>query len=122
MIDSISKISGLATSATGAATETSSTMASLGTGALSASGVTGQNSTPGTSTGLGFGEVLGNMMTTAVDNLKGAESTSLAGMTGKATTRQVVDAVMAADQTLQTALSLRDKLVSAYLDITKMQI
>ncbi|MDQ0456985.1 flagellar hook-basal body complex protein FliE [Rhizobium paknamense] len=119
MIDSISKISGLSTSETGSSTATGMT-ASLGMS--SSSGITAENSTPGTTTGLGFGEVLGNMMTTAADSLKAAESASLGGMAGKVSTRQVVDAVMQADQSLQTAIALRDKLVSAYLDITKMQI
>jgi flagellar hook-basal body complex protein FliE len=47
---------------------------------------------------------------------------SFAGMQGKANTREVVDAVMQADQTLRTAVALRDRLVSAYLDVVKMQI
>ena len=44
------------------------------------------------------------------------------GMLGKATTREVVEAVMSADQTLQTAMAFRDKIVSAYLEIVKMPI
>ena len=41
---------------------------------------------------------------------------------GKANTREVVDAVMQAEQSLQTAIAFRDKIVNAYLEITKMQI
>ena len=78
--------------------------------------------TPGQATGMSFSEVLGNMASDAVDNIKQAEVKSFEGIKGEASTREVVDAVLAAEQSLQTALALRDKLVSAYLDITKMQI
>ena len=47
---------------------------------------------------------------------------SFEGIQGKANTREVVDAMLSAEQSLQTAIALRDKIVSAYLDITKMQI
>ncbi|MCM2291401.1 flagellar hook-basal body complex protein FliE [Allorhizobium sp. BGMRC 0089] len=125
MIDTISKIGSFAASGlTDETGGTSSTTASLGLGAgtFSTQGVTTQNSTPGTATGASFGEVMGSMMTDAMDSLKTAETNSIGGMLGKVSTREVVDSVMAADRTLQTAMAFRDKLVSAYLDITKMQI
>jgi flagellar hook-basal body complex protein FliE len=37
-------------------------------------------------------------------------------------TRDVVDAIMTAEQSLQTATAIRDKLVTAYLEIARMQI
>jgi flagellar hook-basal body complex protein FliE len=72
--------------------------------------------------GPGFGEIMGSMASDAVKSLKGGESASLAGMQGKANTREVVDAVLEAEQTLKTATAFRDKIVAAYLDVTKMQI
>lgn len=78
--------------------------------------------TPGQMTGMSFASVLGGMATDVMNNLKVAEATSFEGIKGTANTREVVDAVLAAEQSLQTALALRDKIVSAYLDITKMQI
>ena len=36
--------------------------------------------------------------------------------------REVVDAVMSAEQTLQAAVAIRDKIVSAYLEISRMAI
>ncbi len=78
--------------------------------------------TPGQQTGQTFSAVLGDMMTTAMDNIKEGEVKSFEGLQGKASTREVVDAVMQAEQSLQTAMTIRDKLVSAFLDITKMQI
>jgi|APCry1669189070_1035195.scaffolds.fasta_scaffold148018_1 flagellar hook-basal body complex protein FliE len=62
------------------------------------------------------------MLSEAVDSIKGAESTAVAGIQGKATTQQVVDAVMNAQTTFQTALSLRDKAVSAYQELSRMAI
>nr|WP_325261880.1 flagellar hook-basal body complex protein FliE [uncultured Rhizobium sp.] len=72
--------------------------------------------------GPGFGEVLGSMASDAINAVKGGETASFAGIQGKANTREVVDAVLQAEQALKTATAFRDKIVSAYLDITKMQI
>jgi flagellar hook-basal body complex protein FliE len=72
--------------------------------------------------GPSFASVMGSMATDALNSVKGGEAASFAAMQGKATTREVVDSVMAAEQSLKTAVAFRDKLVSAYLDITKMQI
>ncbi|MDI6836292.1 flagellar hook-basal body complex protein FliE [Ciceribacter thiooxidans] len=78
--------------------------------------------TPGAATGQSFAGVLGSLASDAVNNLKQAEVTSFEGIKGTANTREVVDAVLAAEQSLQTAIALRDKIVTAYLEITKMQI
>ncbi|TDK35110.1 flagellar hook-basal body protein FliE [Rhizobium deserti] len=72
--------------------------------------------------GPGFSEILGTMAADAVNSVKGGETASFAGIQGKANTREVVDAVLQAEQALKTATAFRDKIVSAYLDITKMQI
>jgi flagellar hook-basal body complex protein FliE len=69
-----------------------------------------------------FAAILGNMATQAVDTMKGAESMSFAGIKGTATTREVVDSMLQAEQTLQTAIAIRDKVVSAFLEVTKMQM
>lgn len=78
--------------------------------------------TPGMVDGQSFASVMTDLATTAANNLKTAEQASFDGMTGKAPLREVVDAVMAAEQSLQTAIAFRDKVVNAYLEITKMQI
>ncbi len=69
-----------------------------------------------------FAEVLGNMTTDAIRSMKSAEGTSLQAIRGEANTREVVDAVMSAEQSLQTAIAIRDKVVTAYLEIARMQI
>lgn len=82
----------------------------------------GQVQKPVENPGVSFASVLGSVANSTMDALKTAESKSVDAIQGKANTREVVDAVMEANQSLQTAIALRDKLVSAYLDISKMQI
>jgi flagellar hook-basal body complex protein FliE len=69
-----------------------------------------------------FGAMLGQLASNASSLLKTAEATSIAGMRGQASVQQVVDAVMSAEQTLQGAIAIRDKVVSAYLELSRMSI
>ena len=66
--------------------------------------------------------MLGQLLGNAAGALKTAEATSIAGMRGQASVQQVVDAVMSAEQTLQGAIAIRDKVVSAYLELSRMSI
>nr|WP_280954197.1 flagellar hook-basal body complex protein FliE [Hoeflea marina] len=77
---------------------------------------------PGAVSGPSFTDVLQSLSTDVVGNLRNAETQSLRSVHGEADTREVVDALMSAEQSLQTAIAIRDKVVSAYLEITKMQI
>lgn len=124
MIESLSKISGLSSSSESEKSSMDGVFASLGGTSMSSmtSNMGIQAQTPANATGLSFADVIGNMASSTVGNLKQAEQDAIGGMTGKVSNRQVVDSVMQADQSLHTALALRDKLVTAYLDITKMQI
>lgn len=72
--------------------------------------------------GPGFGEVMSSLATNTVGNIKQAEKISLDAVTGEAGTREVVDALMTAERSLQTAIAIRDKIVTAYLDVSRMQI
>jgi flagellar hook-basal body complex protein FliE len=69
-----------------------------------------------------FAEALGQAATKTVDTLQNAEQMSIEALKGNADTRQVADAVMSAQQALQTAIAIRDKIVTAYLDISRMSI
>lgn len=69
-----------------------------------------------------FSQVLSTLTSSATSTLKTGEAVALAGMQGKASTQQVVSAVMEAEQTLQTAIALRDKAVAAYLELSRMAI
>jgi flagellar hook-basal body complex protein FliE len=115
MIDAIKNVASLsATRGIGSIFTDESSSASAATPAMGA--------TPGNSTGASFAAVMSNVTNGAINTLKEAENASFAGIKGTMDTREVVDKVMQADQTLQTAIALRDKVVSAFLDITKMQI
>jgi flagellar hook-basal body complex protein FliE len=94
----------------------------LGNSATDTSALLANAAATGTQAGESFASVLGGMASEAVDSLKHAEAASFAGIKGTMNTREVVDAVMQADQSLQTVMAVRDKVVSAFLDITKIQI
>ncbi len=69
-----------------------------------------------------FGDVLQQLANETVATIKDGESAAIAGVHGKASTVQVVDAVMAAERSLQTMIAVRDKFVGAYQEISKMAI
>jgi len=69
-----------------------------------------------------FTDVMAQVATSAVDTLKAGEAASIAGIQGKASVQKVVEAVMSAEQTLQTAIAIRDKVVAAYQEIARMAI
>ncbi|TIR26830.1 MAG: flagellar hook-basal body complex protein FliE [Mesorhizobium sp.] len=74
------------------------------------------------SIGGSFADVLSQAATKTVNTLQGAEQMSIQALKGDADTRQVVDAVLSAQQALQTTIAIRDKVVSAYLEISRMSI
>ncbi len=76
----------------------------------------------GTGTQMSFAQVLGDMASDMAGALKLSETKSFEAIQGKAGTREVVDAVMNAEQSLQTAIAIRDKVVTAYLEVARMQI
>ncbi|MGF9693390.1 MULTISPECIES: flagellar hook-basal body complex protein FliE [unclassified Rhizobium] len=113
MIDSVQNVSALSqTRNLGETSSVESTASSLGPAQAGAA----------EAGGMSFASVLGGMASDAVNNIKGAEAMSFEGIKGTANTRQVVDAMLQAEQSLQTAMAFRDKVVSAYLEITKMQM
>lgn len=83
--------------------------ARIGAGAYGASGVD-------------FGTALSQVAADAAQSLKTAETVSVAGMEGRASAQKVVEAVLDAEQNLQAAIAIRDKVVNAYLELTRMAI
>jgi len=69
-----------------------------------------------------FSAALAEAAVDAANVLKAGEAAAISGIRGQASVQQVVEAVMAAEQTLSTAIAIRDKVVSAYLEISRMQI
>ena len=72
--------------------------------------------------GVDFGSMLGDLAAKTAGDVRNAETLSIAGVRGQASVQQVVEAVMSAEQSLQTAIAVRDKVVSAYLEISRMSI
>lgn len=69
-----------------------------------------------------FAATLAELVRESVQTVVKGEAVALAGMDGKASVQQVVEAVMHAEQTLSTMVAVRDKVVGAYLEISRMQI
>lgn len=69
-----------------------------------------------------FSTVLARAALSAIDTLKTGEAAAITGIQGKASVQQVAEAVMSAEQTLQSVIAVRDKVVAAYLELGRMQI
>jgi flagellar hook-basal body complex protein FliE len=71
---------------------------------------------------LGFDSVLKQVTSDAIGTLKAGEAASISAIQGKESTRRVVEALMSAEQALQTAVAVRDKVVQAYQEVVRMSI
>lgn len=72
--------------------------------------------------GEGFEAVLGQVMQNAVSSARAADHASQAGLTGQMGTTEVVMAVGRAELALQTAVAVRDRMVTAYQDVMRMAV
>lgn len=95
-----------------------------GPGAASASTITGRVAQPSFSSASGtdFASVFADVSNEAINSMKTGEAMAISGIQGKASVQNVVQAVLSAEQTLQTALAVRDKVVAAYQEISRMAI
>ena len=69
-----------------------------------------------------FSSVLADLVKQTASTIKASEDTAIKGIQGQAPLQDVVQSVMRAQTSLQTAMALRDKAVSAYQDLTRMTI
>ncbi|MGI9406949.1 MAG: flagellar hook-basal body complex protein FliE [Hyphomicrobiaceae bacterium] len=69
-----------------------------------------------------FGSVLAEVALGVVQDVRAGEQLAISGILGNESTQNVVEAVMTAEQTLQSAIAVRDKVVSAYQEISRMAI
>lgn len=69
-----------------------------------------------------FTDMLGRVAQEGAATLKQGEAASLAGISGKLPVQDVVQSVMTAERSLQTAIAVRDKLVLAWQDVSRMAI
>ncbi|MEZ5825099.1 MAG: flagellar hook-basal body complex protein FliE [Geminicoccaceae bacterium] len=69
-----------------------------------------------------FESLLKTEITGNIGKIKGAEQASIAALTGNATTQQVVEALTAAELSLQKVTAVRDRVISAYQEVIRMPI
>lgn len=72
--------------------------------------------------GLSFSEVLSQSATGFADTVRKAEATSVAGLKGEAGAYEVAMSVMEAEQQLRVATAIRDRVIQAFQELSRMQI
>jgi flagellar hook-basal body complex protein FliE len=82
----------------------------------------GSAAATGSPAGADFASVLADIASSGLQTVRAGEAAALSGLQGKASVQQVVEAVMSAEQTLQAAIAIRDKVVAAYQEISRMAI
>lgn len=87
-----------------------------------ASGAAAPQATAAPSAGTSFEDALSQAIGSAVGTLKSGEAVAIQGVEGAVSPMKVVELVMAAQRSLQTVLAIRDKVVSAYQEISRMAI
>lgn len=70
----------------------------------------------------GFGSVLENVMGNTVESLRNAEQVGMAAVKGKASINDVVTALSAADTALQTIVTIRDRIMTAYQELARTAV
>lgn len=76
---------------------------------------------PGASSGSGSG-ALGEAARGFLDTLRSGETTAMKGLSGSADMQSVVTALAATEIAVQTAVTMRDKVVEAYQEILRMPV
>lgn len=69
-----------------------------------------------------FSDLVNDVVSGAIDIGRKGEAMSAKAIAGQADLREVVTAVTNAEMTLQTALSIRDRVIQAYQDVISMPI
>ena len=86
-------------------------------GAKSASSLASEGSETG-----GFGGMVEGLIGEASTSLRAAETAGAQQVAGKGDMIDVVTAIGAAEMALETVVAVRDRVISAYSDIMRMQI
>lgn len=82
----------------------------------------GTKDVAGASSTGGFGDMVEKMVTDAATSMRSAEVASAKQVAGKGDLIDVVTAMGAAETALDTVVAVRDRVVSAYSDIMRLQI
>ncbi len=72
--------------------------------------------------GASFGDMLQEAVREGIDTTKAGEAMATAGVNGEAALVDVVTAISAAEVTVQSAVAVRDRVISAYQEIMRMPI
>ena len=57
-----------------------------------------------------------------MSTIKAGETISMDGLAGRAGLQDVVEGVMAAERSFSTAMAVRDKIIGAYLELSRMSV
>ena len=69
-----------------------------------------------------FGAMLEQTLSKAIDAGHQSEAVATAAVSGRTSLQEVVEAVNAAELTLQTVVAVRDRMIAAYQEILRMPI
>lgn len=72
--------------------------------------------------GASFASMIGEAASSALATLRNGETTTAAGLAGKADVQDVVQALSNAEMTVQTVVAVRDKVLNAYNAIMSMTV
>ena len=100
-------------------------ISALGTSAVQSTikpSTSAEGSAAATASSPDFGQMLSQVVSDAVGALQAGESAAIQGLQGALPPFKVVETIMGAQRTLQQALAIRDKAVSAYQEVARMTI
>ncbi len=80
---------------------------------------------PGSTAGapeVDFAKLMSSMATSTVSALRESEAAAIGAMNGQASAQDAITKIMEAERKLQQAVAVRDKVISTYTELTRMQI
>lgn len=90
--------------------------------AKAAERIGGAEEAPAEATAANFAAVLDQTLSNAVEAGQQGEALARQALTGQAGLQEVIEAVNAAELSLQTVVAVRDRVISAYQEIMRMPI
>lgn len=69
-----------------------------------------------------FAKLMSSMATSTVSALRESEAAAIGAMNGQASAQDAITKIMEAERKLQQAVAVRDKVISTYTELTRMQI
>lgn len=72
--------------------------------------------------GLDFGSLVAELAQGTIEAVAAGEAKAVQGLAGRAPVHEVVQAVMEAERRLTAAIAIRDRIVAAYQEVSRMAI